>query len=79
MGAINRKNKGGSDNEAGSQSQDGKRTPPMQSLARENNKIRMDKVEYESQPGAGVTAMKPLSKYSEDKKTGANATSGQAQ
>ena len=26
---------------------DGKKTPPMQSLARENNKIKLDKVEIE--------------------------------
>lgn len=53
-----------------SDTNDGKRTPPMQSLARENNKIRMDRVEVESQPGAGVTVLKPLNKYTEDKKSG---------
>lgn len=51
-------------------SSDGKKTPPMQSLVRENNKIRMDRVEVESQPGAGTTIMKPLQKYAEDKKSG---------
>ena len=30
----------------------------------------MDKVEFEQQPGAGVTILKPLNKYTEEKKQG---------
>ena len=78
LGAINRRK-----NEAAAggatEGHDGKRTPPMQSLARENNKIRMDKVEYESTPGQGLTQLKTLSKYTEDKKSGSNSAAGAAQ
>lgn len=42
----------------------------MNNLASQNNKIRLEKIEFESQPGAGITAMKPLAKYAEDKMAG---------
>ncbi len=51
LGAMKRQKPGGINGEGGMDSADGKRTPPMQSLARENYKIRMDKIEYEPQPG----------------------------
>ena len=78
LGAMNKKNKGAAGGDQ-SDNTDGKRTPPMQSLARENNKIRMDKVEFEAQPGAGVTALKPLNKYAEDKKSGQPGQTNQSQ
>ena len=47
----------------------------MQSLARENIRIKIDKAEVEAKPGAGVTIQKPFSKYEEEKK--GNLQSGQ--
>lgn len=44
-------------------------TPPMQSLARMNNKIKLDRAEVEQQPG-GKTVLVPLQKFEEDKKSG---------
>ena len=52
IGAANRKQKGGMGaNET--DTRDGRRTPPMQSLARELNQIRMDRAEVEVNPGTG--------------------------
>ena len=42
-------------------------TPPMQSLARMNNKIKIDRAEIEQQPG-GKTIQVPMQKFEEDKK-----------
>ena len=42
-------------------------TPPMQSLARMNNKIRLDRAEVEQQPG-GKTVMMPIGNLETDKK-----------
>lgn len=42
-------------------------TPPMQSLAKMNNKIRLDRAEVEQQPG-GKTVHVPLGKFEEEKK-----------
>lgn len=44
-------------------------TPPMQSLARMNNKIRLDRAEVEQQPG-GKTVMMPIGRFEEEKKAG---------
>ena len=52
---------------------DGRRTPPMQSLARDQNQIRMDRAEYEINPGTGKTVAKPLPRLLEERKNGANA------
>ena len=54
IGAANRKNKGGAGMAAQeSEGRDGRRTPPMQSLARDHNQIRMDRAEFEVSPGTG--------------------------
>ena len=45
-------------------------TPPMQSLAKENMKIRIDRAEVEQKPG-GKTVMVPLAKFDEGSKAGA--------
>lgn len=42
-------------------------TPPMQSLARMNNKIKLDRAEIEQQPG-GKTIHVPMQKFEEEKK-----------
>lgn len=42
-------------------------TPPMQSLVRMNNKIKLDRAEIEQQPG-GKTIHVPMQKFEEDKK-----------
>ncbi len=42
----------------------------MQSLARMNNKVKLDRAEVEQQPG-GKTIMLPIQKFEEDKKSGA--------
>ncbi len=44
-------------------------TPPMQSLARMNNKVKLDRAEVEQQPG-GKTVMVAMQKFEEDKKAG---------
>ena len=51
---------------------DGKKTPPMQSLARDFVKIKMDRAEVESKAGGGTAAMvhKTMQKYTEEKKAG---------
>ena len=51
---------------------DGKKTPPMQSLARDYVKIKMDKAEVEGKAGGGTGAMihKTMQKYTEEKKLG---------
>ncbi len=41
----------------------------MQSLARLNNKIKLDKAEVEQQPG-GKTVLVPIQKFEEEKKGG---------
>lgn len=46
-------------------------TPPMQSLARLNNKIKIDRAEIEQQPG-GKTIQVPMQKFEDDKKLNAN-------
>ena len=33
------------------------KTPPMQSLARDNNRIRLDKAEVETKPGGKTVSM----------------------
>ena len=76
IGAANRKNKGGIGNET--ETRDGRRTPPMQSLARDQNQIRMDRAEVEVNPGTGQTVSKPLPRVLEERKTGMNIT-GQEQ
>jgi len=40
-------------------------TPPMQSLARMNNKIKLDRAEIEQQPG-GKTIIVPMQKFEGD-------------
>ena len=52
--------------------QDGKRTPPMQSLARDVAKIKMDRAEVEIKAGGGTSAMvhKTMQKYTDEKKMG---------
>ena len=72
LGAMKKRGAGNA-SDISTEGTDGKRTPPMQSLARENNKIRMDKVEFETQPGAGATTMKALNKYTEEKRLGNQA------
>ena len=51
---------------------DGRRTPPMQSLARDQNQIRMDRAEFEVNPGTGQTVAKPLPRLLEERKQGGN-------
>jgi hypothetical protein len=41
----------------------------MQSLARMNNKVKLDRAEVEQQPG-GKTVKVPMQKFEEDKKAG---------
>ena len=55
---------------------DGKKTPPMQSLARDYVKIKMDRAEVESKAGGGSTTMvhKTMQKYAEEKKAGNEET-----
>jgi len=54
IGAANRKNKGATGMAAQEDvGRDGRRTPPMQSLARDQNQIRMDRAEFEVNPGTG--------------------------
>ena len=45
---------------------DGKKTPPMQSLARDYVKIKMDRAEVETKAGGGTSTMvqKTMQKYS---------------
>lgn len=62
---------GGGDGNS-SQPSDGKRTPPMQSLARDHAKIKMDRAEVETKAGGGTGAMvhKTMQKYTDEKKHG---------
>ena len=71
LGAANRKNKGGAGMAAAEEAgRDGRRTPPMQSLARDQNQIRMDRAELEVNPGTGQTVAKPLPRIFEEHKQG---------
>ena len=42
----------------------------MQSLARDQNQIRMDRAEFEVNPGTGQTVAKPLPRLLEERKLG---------
>ena len=56
IGAGNRKNKTASGMAAQEEGvRDGRRTPPMQSLARDHNQIRLGRAELEVKPGTGKT------------------------
>lgn len=44
-------------------------TPPMQSLAKENSKIKMDRAEIEQKPG-GKTVMVTMQRLEEEKQDG---------
>ena len=68
IGAANRKNKNAPGGGAASDTSgtDGRRTPPMQSLARDQNQIRMDRAEFEVSPGTGKTVAKPLPRLLEE-------------
>ena len=71
IGAANRKNKGaGGIGGAAQEENGGRRTPPMQSLARDQNQIRMDRAEFEVNPGTGQTVAKPLPRLLEERKLG---------
>jgi hypothetical protein len=75
IGAANRKNKGGAGMAAQeSEGRDGRRTPPMQSLARDHNQIRMDRAEFEVSPGTGQLVAKPLPRLLEERKAGGEST-----
>jgi len=63
------KNKGGAGAD-GAGNGSGARTPPMQSLARDANTIRMDRAELEVNPGTGQTVQKALPKLLEENKAG---------
>ena len=69
IGAANRK-KPGSTPAQEEASRDGRRTPPMQTLARDQNQIRMDRAELEVNPGSGKTVQKPLPRLLEERKNG---------
>ena len=69
LGAANRKAKPGTGMAAEAEAgRDGRRTPPMQSLARDQNQIRMDRAELEVNPGTGQTVAKPLPRIFEEHK-----------
>lgn len=42
----------------------------MQSLARDQNQIRMDRAEFEVNPGSGQVVSKPLPRLLEERKDG---------
>jgi len=69
IGAANRKNKNVPGGTAAVEN-DGRRTPPMQSLARDQNQIRMDRAEFEVSPGTGKIVAKPLTRLLEEHKGG---------
>ena len=80
IGANNRKNK----NQTGIVAQDtdgrdGRRTPPIVGLVRDQNLIRMDRAEYEVNPGTGKTVSKPLTRLIEERKQGAQQDANQQQ
>ena len=71
VGAANRKGKGNAV-QPQEEGRDGRRTPPMQSLARDQNQIRMGRAEFEINPGSGQVISKPLPRLLEERKTGNN-------
>ena len=70
IGAANRKKGGGNVPAQEEGGRDGRRTPPMQTLARDQNQIRMDRAELEVNPGTGKTVQKPLPRLLEERKNG---------
>ena len=71
IGAANRKNKTPTGMVAPEpDGRDGRRTPPMSNLARDQNQIRMDRAEFEVNPGTGQVVAKPLPRLLEERKNG---------
>lgn len=70
IGAANKKNRNAGMAATDEAGRDGRRTPPMQSLARDQNQIRMDRAEFEVNPGTGQTVAKPLPRLLEERKQG---------